>query len=215
LKLKISFGRVKKMSDCDCSVEVESREQSRLLWVLLLINGVMFVVEIGIGILAESMGLIADSLDMLADAAVYGIGLYAVRRSDAIKITAATISGFFQVFLGIGLLAEIVRRFIFGSDPEPLLMIGIGVLALIANVVCLALISKHRDGEIHMRASWVFSKNDVIANSGVIFTGLMVYVLDSRLPDLLIGSIIVLVVLTGGLKIIGDARSERKEPTLG
>jgi Co/Zn/Cd efflux system component len=66
-----------------------------------------------------------------------------------------------------------------------------------------------------MRASWVFSKNDVIANSGVIFTGLMVYVLDSRLPDLLIGSIIVLVVLTGGLKIIGDARSERKEPTLG
>ncbi len=203
------------MSDCDCSVEVESREQSRLLWVLLLINGVMFVVEIGIGILAESMGLIADSLDMLADAAVYGIGLYAVRRSDAIKITAATISGFFQVFLGIGLLAEIVRRFIFGSDPEPLLMIGIGVLALIANVVCLALISKHRDGEIHMRASWVFSKNDVIANSGVIFTGLMVYVLDSRLPDLLIGSIIVLVVLTGGLKIIGDARSERKEPTLG
>jgi len=63
------------MSDCDCSVKVESREESRLLWVLLLINGVMFVVEIGIGILAESMGLIADSLDMLADAAVYGIGL--------------------------------------------------------------------------------------------------------------------------------------------
>ena len=95
----------------------------------------MFVVEISIGVLAESMGLIADSLDMLADAAVYGIGLYAVRRSHSIKITAATISGFFQIALGIGIRAEIVRRFVYGSDPEPLLMISVSVLALVANVI--------------------------------------------------------------------------------
>lgn len=197
------------MSSCDCSVEINSSKQKRLLWILLAINGVMFVVEIGIGILAESMGLIADSLDMLADAAVYGIGLYAVGRSHSIKITAATISGFFQVVLGIGILTEIVRRFIFGSEPEPLLMIGIGLLALIANVVCLALISKHRDGEIHMRASWIFSKNDVIANTGVIVAGVLVHLMDSRIPDLLIGSLIVLVVLRGGFAIIRDATNEK------
>ena len=199
------------MSDCDCSVEVESRTQSRLLWILLAINGVMFVVEISIGILAESMGLIADSLDMLADAAVYGIGLYAVGRSHTIKITAATISGYFQIILGIGILAEIGRRFVYGSDPEPLLMISISVLALVANVACLALISKHRDGEIHMRASWIFSKNDVIANSGVIVAGVLVHVLDSRMPDLLIGSLIVLVVLRGGFTIIRDAKGEKRK----
>mgnify|MGYP001821881330 CR=1 FL=1 len=197
------------MSNCDCSVEVESKEQSRLLWVLLVINGVMFVVEISIGILAESMGLIADSLDMLADAAVYGIGLYAVGRSHAIKITAATISGFFQVILGLGILAEIARRFVYGGDPEPLLMISFSVLALIANVICLALISKHREGEIHMRASWIFSKNDVIANTGVIVAGVLVHVMDSRIPDLMIGSLIVLVVLRGGFTIIRDAKNEK------
>ena len=197
------------MSNCDCSVEIDSRNQSRLLWILLAINGFMFVVEVSIGILAESMGLIADSLDMLADATVYGIGLYAVGRSQTIKITAAMVSGFFQIILGIGILAEIARRFVYGSDPEPLLMISFSVLALIANVICLALISKHREGEIHMRASWIFSKNDVIANTGVIVAGVLVHVMDSRIPDLMIGSLIVLVVLRGGFTIIRDAKNEK------
>ena len=88
-------------------------------------------------------------------------------------------------------------------------MIGVGVVALVANVICLSLISKHRDGEIHMRASWIFSKNDVIANAGVILAGILVSVLDSRIPDLVIGSVIVLIVFRGGLMIISDARNER------
>ncbi|RZW13505.1 MAG: cation transporter, partial [Desulfobulbaceae bacterium] len=119
------------------------------------------------------------------------------------------VSGFFQIILGIGILAEIARRFVYGSDPEPLLMISFSVLALIANVICLALISKHREGEIHMRASWIFSKNDVIANTGVIVAGVLVHVMDSRIPDLLIGSLIVLVVLRGGFTIIRDAKNEK------
>jgi Co/Zn/Cd efflux system component len=88
-------------------------------------------------------------------------------------------------------------------------MISFSVLALIANVICLALISKHREGEIHMRASWIFSKNDVIANTGVIVAGVLVHVMDSRIPDLLIGSLIVLVVLRGGFTIIRDAKNEK------
>ena len=120
-------------------------------------------------------------------------------------------SGFFQVLLAVGVMAEVVRRFMMGSEPEPLFMMGVAFIALIANIVCLVLISKHRKGEVHMRASWIFSKNDVIANSGVILAGALVYLLDSRIPDLLIGTAIVLVVLRGGIRIITDARSERRK----
>ena len=199
------------MSDCDCSLEINTREQNRVLWQLLAINAAMFVVEIVVGIIADSAGLVADSLDMLADATVYGIGLYAVGRAAGTKIHAALMSGFFQVLLAVGVMAEVVRRFMMGSEPEPLFMMGVAFIALIANIVCLVLISKHRKGEVHMRASWIFSKNDVIANSGVILAGALVYLLDSRIPDLLIGTAIVLVVLRGGVKIIIDARSERKK----
>jgi Co/Zn/Cd efflux system component len=173
----------------------------------------MFVAEIITGIIAESTGLIADSLDMLSDAAVYALSLYAVGKAPYIKIRAATMSGVFQIVLALGVAVEIIRRLFLGSEPEPLYMIAVSIIALLANVLCLALISKHRDGEVHMRASWIFSKNDVIANIGVILAGILVHVLDSRMPDLLIGIIIVFVVFKGGLTILGDARHERNNMT--
>ncbi|HEC21939.1 MAG TPA: cation transporter [Chloroflexi bacterium] len=196
------------MSDCGCEIEITDREQSRVLWLLLAINGVMFVVELTVGWIAQSTGLIADSLDMLADATVYGIGLYAVGKSLRHKAHAALYSGVAQGLLGLLILADILRRAIYGSEPVSMLMMGMGVVALIANVWCLLLIQKHREGEVHMRASWVFSKNDVIANSGVILGGLLVWLLDSRWPDLVIGTVIALIVLRGAVHIITDARSE-------
>ena len=198
------------MSGCGCEIEIKNRKQSRVLIMLLAINGVMFVAELIAGTIADSTALIADSLDMLADASVYAIGLYAVGRSLQVKARAAHISGIFQVLLGMGVLFDIVRRFIVGSEPESLLMMAVGLVALIANSICLVLIYKHRQGEVHMRASWVFSKNDVIANLGVIGGGALVAWLGSPLPDLIIGLVIAMIVVRGGIHIIKDANSEKE-----
>lgn len=199
------------MSDCDCSVEVESRQQRRILIALLAINAAMFVLEVVTGILAESTGLIADSLDMLADAVVYGIGLYAVGRAARAKIRAAFVSGYFQMALALIVALDVSRRAVFGSDPEPAYMVLIGLVALAANVVCLNLIARHRDGGVHMRASWIFSRNDVIANFGVILGGGLVYVTGVRWPDLVVGIAIAYIVFRGALAIIADARYERSK----
>ncbi|MGD8593875.1 MAG: cation transporter [Gammaproteobacteria bacterium] len=201
------------MSGCECEFEIKNKEESRVLMVLLGINAVMFLVEITLGIVSESTALIADSLDMLADATVYGIGLYAVGRPLLAKIRAAHISGLFQLTLGASVLVDVLRRLVWGSEPESLLMISIGVVALVANVICLKLISKHREGEIHMRASWVFSKNDVIANLGIIAGGVLVYALGSRFPDLLIGLAISIIVIRGGIHILKDASNEIQQIT--
>ena len=152
------------MSGCGCGVEIEHRSQSRVLIWLLLINAAMFLVEFGVGWWAQSTALIADAMDMLADAMVYGVGLYAVGKPLYAKIRAASLSGWLQVGIGLLVLADIVRRLVYGSEPISILMMVMGLVALIANTVCLVLISKHRDGEVHMRASWIFSKNDVIAS---------------------------------------------------
>lgn len=197
------------MSDDCCSTEVESKEQARILLIVLGINAAMFVAEFIAGVIAQSAGLIADSLDMLADAAVYGVSLYAVGRSASLKNRAAMLSGVLQILLAVSVAGEILRRTIMGSEPEPTLMIGVSSIALVANVICLALIARHRDGEVHMRASWVFSRNDVIANLGVIAAGGLVLLLDEHWPDLVIGALIVLVVLRGGISILADAKRER------
>ena len=196
------------MSECECHLEVKDREQSAVLWWLLGINAFMFLVEVLVGIISDSTGVLADSVDMFADASVYGVSLYAVGKAAVMKNHAAKISGFFQIFLGLGVFADILRRFVVGSSPESLWIMGIGIVALAANTVCLGLIAKHRQGEIHMRASWIFSKNDVIANFGVILAGAMVYWTGSRIPDLVIGAAISTLVIRGGIQIIREAREE-------
>ena len=162
----------------------------------------MFVIEITVGWWAQSTGLIADSLDMFADAAVYGVALYAVGHSERMKLRAAHFSGWLQIILALGALGEVVRRLVFGSEPVSTLMMSFGLVALAANVTCLLLIAKSRDSGAHMKASWIFSANDVIANLGVILAGGLVAWTGSRYPDLVIGLIIGLIVLNGARRIL-------------
>ena len=198
------------MSDCGCGSDQAEKLEQKTLIVLSAINAVMFLAELILGWLAESTGLIADSLDMLADAGVYGLSLYAVGKGIQHQAKAASISGILQIILGVGVLLEVLRRFLFGSEPESFLMMTVGSIALVANVYCLMLISRHRDAGVHMRASWIFSANDVIANLGVIISGGLVWLIGSRYPDLIVGAIISAVVVGGGIKILYEAKNANK-----
>lgn len=189
------------LSDSD-----KSEDESKVLKQLLAINGSMFVLEIVFGWIAQSTGLVADSLDMFADAAVYGLSLFAVGKALSLKQRAARLSGYLQLILALGASAEVVRRFVFGSEPHGALMIGVAAIALIANISCLLLLAKHRTGGVHMKASWIFSTNDVIANAGVIAAGVLVAFTGSPYPDLIIASIIAVVVFSGAMRILRVAR---------
>jgi Co/Zn/Cd efflux system component len=192
-------------SICGCD-ETEGLER-RTLRTLLAINATMFAIEAIAGWLGDSTGLLADSLDMLADALVYGIALYAVGRSESLQTRAAAASGVFQLALGIGVLIEVWRRYQYGSEPLSVLMVSVGSLAFAANVGCLMLLAKHREGGVHMRASWIFSTNDVLANIGVIVSGGLVAATASPVPDLFIGAAISALVIRGGVRVLRDALS--------
>lgn len=177
------------------------REAKALKW-LLTINAAMFILELGFGFIAQSTGLIADSMDMFADAAVYGISLFAVGKAAHLKLKIAHVSGWLQLVLALSVLIEVLRRFYFGSEPISGLMMCVGAIALSANVMCLILIFKSRNNGSHMKASWIFSANDVLANSGVIIAGGLVAYTGSSMPDLVIGLIISFLVFTGAVRIL-------------
>ncbi|MFL0809217.1 MAG: cation transporter [Agarilytica sp.] len=185
----------------DTAKSSEAREAQALRW-LLAINASMFVLELGVGMVAQSTGLIADSLDMFADAAVYGVSLYAVGKAAELKLKAAHFSGWLQLALALGVLLEVLRRAIYGSEPVSVLMMSMGAVALVANITCLLLILKSRNQGAHMKASWIFSANDVLANAGVIIAGTLVALTGSQIPDLAIGVIIGLIVLNGARRIL-------------
>lgn len=198
---KLKESRPLQASDAAMAV-VDDAAESRVLWILLAINASMFVIEMIAGWWASSAGLIADAADMLTDAAVYGVALYAVGRDAKHKLAAARLAGLLQLFLALGALTETGRRIMTGSSPEGIAMIGISLLALAANVTCLALISRHREGGVHMRASYIFTANDVLANLGVIVAGFAVAWTASPLPDWSIGAVISIMVLVSAVKIL-------------
>lgn len=197
------------MTGCNCGTEQAESLEKKTLIILLSINAFMFIAELTLGWVAQSTGLIADSLDMLADATVYGLSFYAVGKGIVRQKKAARVSGYLQIILGIGVLFEVLRRMVFGSEPQSTLIIAVGVVALLANIICLVLITKHKDGGAHMRASWIFSTNDVIANLGVIISGALVALVGNRYPDLFVGTLISIIVIRGGIKILQDTNEKQ------
>ena len=178
--------------------------QKKLLWTVLAINFAFFLIEMTTGLIARSMGLVADSLDMLADAFVYGISLFAVGGSLMRKKQIARLAGYFQITLALIGFAEVLRRF-FGAEllPDFTTMIYISTMALVANGICLYLLQKSKSKEeAHMKASMIFTSNDVIINLGVIVAALLVHWLDSSKPDLIIGTIVFVLVIQGAMRIL-------------
>lgn len=190
------------------TIEKESREvQSKLLWTVLAINFGFFLIEISTGLLSRSMGLVADSLDMLADAFVYGLSLWAIGSTIQRKKSVARFSGIIQFVLAVLGIFEVTRRFIaVDTVPDFRTMIVVSILALIANSVCLFLLQRSKSEEAHMKASMIFTSNDVIINSGVIIAGILVLLTQSRYPDLIIGGIVFLIVVRGAIRMINLGR---------
>ena len=182
----------------------EDSNQKKLLWTVLAINFAFFLIEMTTGLISKSMGLVADSLDMLADSFVYGLSLFAVGGTISRKKRIATLAGYFQLLLAILGFIEVVRRFL-GEEQIPNFrtMIIVSIFALIANGICLYLLQKSKGKEeAHMKASMIFTSNDVIINLGVILAGVLVLWLDSNKPDLIIGSIVFILVIQGAFRIL-------------
>lgn len=181
--------------------------ERKLLWQVLAINFFFFSLEMLTGLISNSMGLVADSLDMLADSLVYGLALFAVGGTIARKKNIAKASGYFQLALAVFGFAEVIRRFLgYGEVPAFQTMIVISILALIGNTASLLLLQRSKNQEAHMQASMIFTSNDVIINLSVILAGVLVFLTSSKIPDLIIGAFVFIIVARGAYRILQIAR---------
>ena len=203
LKLDSKLEKTVKIQDKNNEFVDDSQKQKKLLKTVLYINLAFFLFEITAGIISNSMGLIADSLDMFSDSIVYLISLFAVGGSILLKKKVTKLAGYFQILLAIIGLIEVLRRFLgFEKIPHSMTIIVVSALAFIANMYCLYLFQKSRSKEPHMKASWIFTSNDLIINTGVLISGILVLVFNSNKPDLIIGGIVFIVVIHGAMRIL-------------
>ena len=186
--------------------------ESRVLRIALVLNAAMFVVGLTAGLIADSLGLVADSLDMLADAGAYGLSLIAVGRSGRFKAQVAFASGSILLFLGGGVLFDAFRRAFGASEPASGIIIVVAMFSLAVNAYVIRTLSQFRRGEVHLRAAWIFTRADVVANIAVICGGLLVMLTGSRYPDLIAGFGVGCYVLKEALEILRSSRLALRGP---
>ena len=198
--------------DKSCEINVMRERYGRVLWIVLAINAIMFVVEGWAGLSARSTSLLADALDMLGDALVYGFSLFVLARSARWQAGVALAKGGFMLAFGLGVLGEAVYKAFHPTTPGVQTMAVIGVLALAANLVCFFLLYRHRGDNLNMSSTWLCSRNDLIANVGVLLAAGGSYLLASRWPDILVGSIIAGLFLASALKVLRQSIEALRTP---
>lgn len=199
--------------DKSCEITAMRANHARVLWIVLAINSVMFVIEGSAGLLAHSTALLADALDMLGDALVYGFSLFVLDRSAKWQAGASLVKGLFMLAFGIGVLLEALYKVFVPVMPNVEVMGMIGVLALTANLACFILLFQHRGDNLNMSSTWLCSRNDLIANTGVLLAAGSGYLLVSRWPDILVGSLIALLFLHSAVDVLRRSLEAWRAPT--
>jgi cation diffusion facilitator family transporter len=190
---------------CEIRTGIPERQRA-VLRAVLWINVAMFLIELIAGLAAHSTALLADAADMLGDAIVYGFSLYVVGRGERWQARGALLKGVIMAVFGGGVLAEAVAKIILGVVPAPDVMGAIGVVALGANAACLVLLRRHRDDDINMGSAWLCSRNDVVANGGVLVAAVGVLVTGAAWPDIAVGLAIALLFGSSAVTVIRGAR---------
>jgi len=197
------------MADCcedkACTIEQLRGRQSGTLKVVLGINAVMFVVVLTAGLYAASTALLADSLDNLGDALTYAVSLYAVGRSAQTKGRVAMFKGALILVAALFVIGQVIYKLLHPSMPVFETMGWVGLLALVANGACLALLWKHREEDVNMSSVWECSRNDIASNIAVIVAAGLVWFTASGWPDVLIGALLALLFLRSAARVFRSA----------
>ena len=200
------------MSKSCCPVEAvniaSSHRYRRTLWIALVINIAMFVVELAASFRAESVSLLADAVDFAGDAANYGLSLGAIALGTLWQSRAALLKGISMAAYGAIVLVVAGWSLLSGSNPEPITMGIVGFIALAANVGVAALLFVYREGNANMRSVWLCTRNDAIGNIAVLVAALGVFGTGSRMPDLVVAAVITSLAITGGAATVRRAREE-------
>lgn len=200
---------------CGCTGDSARAEKDpgyrRALWIVVLLNLGFGACEIVGGFIANSQALKADSLDFIGDGTITLVGLIALGWTAAARARIALVQGIFLLTLGLGVIGVALWRALTAVAPEAELMGGIGIVALVVNVSSAFVLSRFREGDANVRAVWLFSRNDALANVAVIVAAGLVAWTGSAWPDLTVAAVIAVLFLHSAYEILRGARAELRE----
>lgn len=190
------------------SGDATSPRYRRVLWIALVVNALMFLVEIVGGLTAGSSSLQADALDFLGDATNYGISLFVLAAALTVRARASMLKGATMAAFGCWVVGHALYQATTGRVPEPMVMGVVGVLALASNVGVALLLYRYRSGDSNMRSVWICSRNDAVGNIAVVAAATGVFTTQRGWPDIAVALIMGVLSLSGAWQIILHAQHD-------
>lgn len=191
-----------------------SDRYKRILWIVIALNAVMFGVEMTAGLFAQSQSLQADALDFLADSITYALSLWVIGKSVSLRTLIAMIKGVSLSLMAGWVLLSTIYQMTGPHSPEPVMMSGVAIGALIVNMLSVVLLISYKDGDANVRSVWLCSRNDAIGNVAVIIAASGVWAAESGWPDLIVALFMASLFLNSSLQIIRQSLAERREASI-
>jgi cation diffusion facilitator family transporter len=183
----------------------------RVLWIALVLNGLMFGVELVAGWRSDSLALLADSVDFFGDAVNYGLSIWVLAMSLAARAKAALVKAASMGLFGLWILGSAIERIFNGGLPDAHTMTVIGLLAFAVNLLVAYLLYAFRNGDSNMRSVWLCSRNDALGNIAVVIAALGVFGTGTAWPDLIVASFMAGLALTSAVQVLRQARGELRQ----
>lgn len=180
----------------------------RALWVALVVNALMFVVDVVASQRSGSVSLLADAIDFAGDAVSYGMSLAVLAMALVWQSRVALIKGLSMGAYGVFVLASVVWSAMEGRPPEHLTMGVVGFMALLANVSVALLLYAFRDGNANMRSVWLCTRNDALGNLAVMLAALGVLGTGTAWPDLVVALVMAALSITASRSVVRQALAE-------
>ena len=194
-----------------------AKQTTRRLSLSLFLTLAFVVIEAGAGIFANSLALLTDAAHNLTDVIALGLTWFAVRitaqPANARKtygyhragILVALVNSTTLVLISLGIFYEAYRRFQSPPDVQSGILIGVGLMAVVINLVTALLVHRGSEHDLNLRSAFVHLMGDVISTVGAVIAGVVIYFTGANWLDPLVSVLIGFLILYNAWGILRDA----------
>ena len=194
-----------------------SKQTTQRLSISLFLTLAFVMLEAGAGIFANSLALLTDAAHNLTDVIALGLTWFAIRitaqPANAQKtygyhragILVALLNSTTLALISLGIFYEAYRRFKSPPDVQSNILIGVGLIAVMINLVTALLVHRGSEHDLNLRSAFVHLMGDVLSTVGAVIAGVIIYFTDANWLDPLVSVLIGFLILYNAWGILRDA----------
>jgi cobalt-zinc-cadmium efflux system protein len=194
-----------------------ARQSTKRLSLSLVLTLGFVLIEAAAGLFSNSLALLTDAAHNLTDVIALALSWFAIRITarpanerktygyHRVGILVALINSTTLVLISLGIFYEAWRRFLAPPEVQSSILIGVGLIAVMVNIVTAMLVHKGSETDLNLRSAFVHLMGDVLSTIGAVLAGVTIYFTGANWLDPLVSVLIGFLILYNAWSILREA----------